>query len=79
MDAVVLQWQAHVSHFKYFPHLPEENQITLVDKVLERHSKDLQDWQIVLSGPFDMALSMRDALVQQGVLVENLFSDAFTT
>ena len=79
MDEAVLLWQARVRHFNYFPHLPDEQQKSLVEKVLERHSKDLQDWQIVLSGPFDMVLSMRDALMAHGVLAKNLFSDAFTT
>ena len=77
MDNQVLQWQAHVSHFKYFSLLSENSQMTLVDKVMEHHALDINDWQIVVSGPFDMAYSIRDALVAQGVMFENLFSDAF--
>ena len=79
LDDKVLHWQAHVSHFKYFPQLSENNQMPLVDMVLKRHSQDINDWQIVISGAFDMAYSIRDALIAQGVLPEHLFSDAFTT
>lgn len=78
MDDKVLLWQSHVSHFKYFSLLSERSQQTLVDIVLERHAQDINDWQLVISGPFDLAFSIRDALVGQGVLAENLFSDAFT-
>lgn len=78
MDDKVQYWQSHVTHFNYFSLLTENSQMTLADKVLERHALDINDWQIVISGPFDMAFSIRDALVAQGVLVENIFSDAFT-
>jgi CDP-4-dehydro-6-deoxyglucose reductase, E3 len=79
MDATVLEWQEHVDHFNYFPYISEGNKLSLVDKVLEHHQNDLDHWQIVLSGPFDMVLNMRDALIAQNVLAGNLFSDAFTT
>jgi CDP-4-dehydro-6-deoxyglucose reductase len=78
MDEKVNSWQTHVSRFKYFSSLSEENTEPLVSIVLGRHPKDLEDWQIVISGPFDMVYSTRDALVQHGVPVENLFSDAFS-
>ncbi|MFT4058154.1 MAG: NAD(P)H-flavin reductase [Legionella sp.] len=77
MDEKVNSWQAHVSRFKYFSSLSTENTEPLVSFVLARHLKDLEDWQIVISGPFDMVYSTRDALVAHGVPVENLFSDAF--
>ncbi len=78
MDNKVMNWQAHVTHFKYVSLLSEHSQKTLVDMVLERHALDINQWQIVISGPFDMAYSIRDALVVQGVSEESLFSDAFT-
>ncbi len=78
MDDKVLYWQSHVTHVKYFPLLSESNQMTLADMVLKRHALDINDWQIVISGPFDMAYSIRDTLTAQGVLPENMFSDAFT-
>ncbi len=79
MDDKVLRWQALVNHFKYYSLLSENNQISLVDMVFEQHALDINDWQIVMGGPFDMAYSIRDVLVSQGVLPINLFSDAFTT
>lgn len=79
MDAKVLNWQAHVNHFKYFSLLSETSQMSLADMVLKQHALDLKHWQIVISGPFDMAYTIRDTMVAQGVLAENLFSDAFTS
>ncbi len=70
-------WQAHVSHFTYFPHQSDPEGTTLVERVLTQHLADIHDWQIVISGPFDMAYHIRDALIAEGVLNENLFSDAF--
>lgn len=78
MDDKATQWQAHVKHFSYFSHLSENSQLTLADIVLARHTQDINDWQIVISGPFDMVYSTRDVLVSHGALAENLFSDAFT-
>lgn len=78
MNDKATQWQAHVKHFSYFSHLSENSSLTLADLVLARHAHDLNDWQIVISGPFDMVYSTRDALVSHGALLANLFSDAFT-
>ena len=78
MDEKVNSWQAHVSHFKYFSSLADEKIAPLVSFVLSQHPKDLDDWQIVISGPFEMVYSARDALVQHGVSAEHLFSDAFS-
>ena len=78
MDDKVLYWQSHLKHFSYFSLLSESNSMTLADMVLERHALDLHQWQIVISGPFDMAFSIRDTLVANGGLPENMFSDAFT-
>lgn len=77
MDDKVLHWQSHVHHVKYFPLLSEQNQMTLAGMVLERHALDINNWQIVISGPFDMAHSIRDTLVAKGALPQNIFSDAF--
>ena len=77
MDEKVTHWQSHVSHFNYFSSLSMESSEPLISFVLARHSSDLKDWQIVISGPFDMVYSIRDALVEQGVSSDQLFSDAF--
>ncbi|WP_204266930.1 hypothetical protein [Citrobacter youngae] len=38
----------------------------------------LRDWQIVISGPFDLVYSTRDTLVGYGISPTQMFSDAFS-
>lgn len=78
MDEKVTSWQTHVNHFHYFSSVSEDNAVPLVSLVLARHPQDLGEWQIVISGPFDMVYSARDALVNSGVSPAHLFSDAFS-
>ena len=78
MDEKVSHWQSYVHHFRYFSQLSNTSKTPLATKVLNRHKNDLGDWQIVISGPFDMVYDVRDRLVAQGALRENLFSDAFS-
>lgn len=77
LEATVLQWQTKARRFNYASYLPEDIEASLVDKVIKYHEQNIQDFQIVLSGPFDMVLSMRDVLLARNVLPDNLFSDAF--
>lgn len=77
MDEKVKSWQDHVSRFKYASFLSDEGKDQMVSKVLARHPKDLSHWQIVISGPFEMVYSIRDALVREGVSLNHLYSDAF--
>lgn len=77
-DQQVRTWETQMTRFKYFPLLSDESKTTLASLVLDNHSKDLNLWQMVISGPFDMVYSIRDALVAQGMPVEQLFSDAFS-
>lgn len=78
MDEKVATWQHHVSRFHYFSLLSEKNKETLASLVLTKHARDINDWQIVISGPFDMVYSSRDKLVEHGVSTKHLFSDAFS-
>lgn len=78
MDEKVTHWQSHVSHFKYFSLLSDESNETLASSALARHPTDLDKWQIVLSGPFDMVYNTRDVLVNKGIARAHLFSDAFS-
>lgn len=78
MDEKVDSWQIHVPRFNYFSTISEERAQSLVSLVLARHTQDLGDWQIVISGPFDMVYATRDALVYNGVPPTHLFSDAFS-
>lgn len=78
MNEMVVHWQSHASHFRYFSLLPNSSQETLTALVLEQHHQDLGNWQFVISGPFDMVYATRDALVACGVSGRRLFSDAFS-
>ncbi|MDI1351902.1 MAG: NAD(P)H-flavin reductase, partial [bacterium] len=78
MENKLISWQSHVSRFSYFSLLSDERKQTLVSYVLKNHPHDLNEWQIVLSGPFDMVYSTRDILVAQGMSPNQLFSDAFS-
>ena len=50
----------------------------LAANILKKHPNDLGEWQMVISGPFDMVYSTRDVLVEHGVSPTHLFSDAFS-
>lgn len=78
LDEKVRSWQAHVSRFKYFSLLSEGSTESLASFVIANHLKDIAEWQIVISGPFDMVYSTRDVLVNNGVAIDHLFSDAFS-
>lgn len=77
LDEQVLSWQAHVNRFKYQPVISDAKNASLATKVIEAHQNDLNQWQIILSGPFDMVYSARDVLLSHGLSADNLFSDAF--
>ncbi|MCL5272411.1 MAG: NAD(P)H-flavin reductase [Gammaproteobacteria bacterium] len=78
LDEKVTQWQNHVTRFNYYSLLSDESTVTLASCALARHPDDLDAWQIVLSGPFDMVYNTRDVLVSNGVSPKHLFSDAFS-
>ncbi|KTD11700.1 NAD(P)H-flavin reductase [Legionella gratiana] len=78
LDEKVNSWKTHVSRFNYFSSVSEDNSKPLASLVLERHTHDLNQWQIVISGPFDMVYSTRDVLVDKGISPTHLFSDAFS-
>lgn len=70
-------WSQHLVHFKYIPHVTQSTHASLISRTLHDHAKDLQDWQIVMAGPFDLMYAMRDALLMAHVERESMFSDAF--
>ena len=78
MDEKVSHWQAHVAHFDYVSLLSETGKTNMSTAILKRHAKTIKDWQIVISGPFDMVYAIRDELVAAGVNTNHLFSDAFS-
>ena len=77
MDDKARYWLTHVSHFQYFGESLANNKSALLHTVLQQHPTDLKQWQIVLSGPFDMVFDLRDQLIANGALPDRLFSDAF--
>lgn len=77
LDEKVKQWQNHVQQFQYIPLLSQKSKKTLTSVVHTRHPADLNDWQIVISGPFDMVYHTRNQLVAHGISITNLYSDAF--
>ncbi len=78
MNEKVTSWEAHVSRFNYFSLLADVSKETLASHILKNHPNDLDEWQMVISGPFDMVYSTRDKLVANGVSPAHLFSDAFS-
>lgn len=73
-EDLVKQWHHHVAHFRYTPVLSGSRQ--LIATVLNA-GLDLANSQFVAAGAFDMVYRVRDALVEQGVSREVIFSDAF--
>lgn len=79
LDKLAKEWTKKAASFRYFPVVDESNRKTLMPFVIKHHQNDFKDWQIVISGHFDMVYSVRDELLLQGVLAKQMFSDAFTT
>lgn len=77
-DDKLKHWEDHVDRFKYTALISDEKKDILATKAIEQHPEDLHQWQVVLSGPFDMVYSARDALVDHGLPKNQLFSDAFS-
>lgn len=77
LDEKVKQWHNHVQQFQYMSLLSSQDTQTLASVALSHHALDLHDWQIVISGPFDMVYSTRDQLVAHDFPLDNLYSDAF--
>ncbi|TAL59244.1 MAG: NAD(P)H-flavin reductase [Legionella sp.] len=71
-------WKASNPRFQYCSLLAEDNKKSLAAQILKQHAKDINDWQIVISGPFEMVYSTRDILLAQGVDARHLYSDAFS-
>jgi CDP-4-dehydro-6-deoxyglucose reductase len=78
MDEMVSHWQAHVRPFQYISLLSDTSKISMGSVILERHAHTIKDWQMVISGPFDMVYTLRDQMVACGVSPNNLLSDAFS-
>lgn len=78
MHEKLLTWQNSVTNFTYKSCLTNRNEDSLITKVIQDNLAQLQSYEIVMCGPFDLMYKMRDALVLKGVAQENIFSDAFS-
>lgn len=77
LDEKVIHWQSHVARFSYYALLSDEARESLPALVLKKHLHDLDQWQVVMSGPFDMVYATRDELVKRGASEADMHSDAF--
>jgi CDP-4-dehydro-6-deoxyglucose reductase, E3 len=74
LDEKVLAWEKHVPHFRYIPHITNQHQGSLIERILKQ--PNLAQYQIILAGPFDLVYTLRDNLLANGLTSEQLFSDA---
>ncbi|MDF1646578.1 MAG: NAD(P)H-flavin reductase [Legionellaceae bacterium] len=77
LDEKVLAWEKHVAHFNYIPHITTTTQMPLIARITEQPLFTLNHYQVVLAGPFNFVYTLRDALIEQGIPANQLFSDAF--
>ena len=68
------QYQNHTPLFKHLACVIDDD---LLKQVLEHHPNDLNAYQFVLSGPFEMVFKYRDRLLSAGVKLEFMHADAF--
>lgn len=77
MSELVEQWVHRVETFQYLPVLMDGQQDEWISKALSLLGKDAPALQVVLAGPSERMLGLRDQLVARGVLLAHVFSDAF--
>jgi len=70
-------WKKTHPGFQYFAHIAQSHQPGLTSLVLAQHPHDLQDWQVVMAGPFEYMYRMRDEFLAQGLAPQSIVSDAF--
>ena len=78
MHDKLLIWQKSSKNFVYNSCLVDRNEDSLIAKVIADNAQQLQNYEFVMSGPFDLIYKMRDALILEGVSQDNIFSDAFS-
>lgn len=82
-------WAEHVEYFQYTPIFcpdtigtPPPEKWTgrsgdLIDTIVQDHCPNLAKYQVLAAGPFDMIFKARHIFTQQGLKLENMYSDAF--
>lgn len=71
------QWNTNVQHFEHLLMLTGPKSYSLIEEVLLRHPEDLDKYQFVIAGPFDMVYDYRDKLLAHQILKKHIYSDAF--
>ncbi len=89
LDELPKRWAEHVETFSYTPVLcpevPGEELSSkwsgrtgdLIDIIAMDHYPDLEHYQVLAAGPFDLIFQARDVFQRQGLKPENMYSDAF--
>ena len=70
-------WQEHVKTFEHLALFEGKKSYGIIEAIQNRHSHHLNEFQFVISGPFEMVYNYRDQLVALGVLGSSIHSDAF--
>jgi len=73
MENMLHAWRQHVPNFRALEFFSGSS--GLLDNLLRKHN--LQNLQVMISGPFDMVYTYRDKLVNENVAPSNIYSDAF--
>jgi CDP-4-dehydro-6-deoxyglucose reductase len=71
------EWQTHVKTFEYLALFEGKKSYGMIDAIFSRHSKNIKEFQFMISGPFEMVYACRDQLLALGISVESIHSDAF--
>lgn len=71
-------WQSSIRSFSYSSHISSSDDDSLIAKIFKQHADDLQNYQIIMSGPFDLMYKIKDALLAASIQEKYLFSDAFS-
>jgi len=89
LDELPRSWAEHVETFEYTPvFCPEEpgEEVSskwtgrsgdLVDLIAMDYYPDLEHYQVLAAGPFDLVFKARDVFERQGLLRSNMYADAF--
>jgi CDP-4-dehydro-6-deoxyglucose reductase len=89
LDELPKSWAEHVETFDYTPLLcPDDLSADvslkwagrtgdLIDTIAMDHYPDLEHYQVLAAGPFDMIFKARNVFQAQGLNAENMYADAF--
>lgn len=83
LDEIPQTWAKHVASFQYTPVLSQpqsswSGRKGLVHQAILKDYVDLTAYQVLAAGPFDMVFTARAAFLARGLVMENMYSDAFS-